>query len=532
MPEFPKYVKTNCTDLDLAIREAKNPMSEWFDPLHDDMPYFANIVTGERFGNYHHTSWSCGHCPGRWAESLMFSQQVTGMELDDSVFSKLRKWVYRVYDNDICLPANIDLETYELKKEVDLCNLRESFFGLTAVYLHDHDPRALEIAEQVISTVNRFFNFEEGVWDDKAYEAATGAKSVGLFTGDLEKTRFCNTFGRFIGGLSRYYMVTHSPAALLLAQKLANVALDTVVLEDGSFDPTRTAPHPYSTTSMLSGIALLADITGDMKLFDRLRAFMDNGYYRIALETGWVTENTGRTNLVGEINDSCDLLEVCLFLGKAGYSEYYGRAEKMLRGHILPSQLLDPCFVSDEPNEDPSICHMASRIKGAFGFPAPYGHEDSPGAEISYNWDIIGGVSGLCWAKCHQVTYKNGFCSVNLLFDYQDDTFEFQSPYTHDGILSMKLRNEMGVRIRLPQRANLSQLSKTLDASDYRWCISGDWLYLQQLPVGSTCQILLPLMSEDKTYEYNGHLLNFRWMGEAVTAASSKGKRLCFFPEL
>lgn len=532
MSEFPKYVTTNCTDLDLAIREAKNPMSEWFDPLHDDMPYFANIVTGEKFGNYHHTSWSCGHCPGRWAESLFFSQQVTGMEIEDSVFAKLRKWVYKVYDNDICLPANIDLETYELKKEVDLCNLRESFFGLTTVYLHDHDPRALAIAEKVIDTVNQFFDFQKGVWDAKAYEAATGAKSVGLFTGDLEKTRFCNTFGRFIGGLSRYYMVTESPAALLLAQRLTNVALDTVVLEDGSFDPGRTAPHPYSTTSMLSGIALLADITGDMKLFDRLRAFMNNGYYRIALETGWVTENTNRTNLLGEINDSCDLLEVCLFLGKAGFSEFYRRAEKMLRGHILPSQLLDPCFISDEASEDPSVHHMASRVKGAFGFPTPYGHEDSPGAEISYNWDIIGGVSGICWAKIHQISYKNGFVSVNLLFDYQDERVEVCSPYTHDGILSLKLRKGSGVRIRLPQRTDLGKLSKALDSSEYQWCISGDWLYLQQLPVGSTCHIPFVFKTEDETYEYNGHRLTFRWKGEAVIAATSKGKRLCFFPEL
>lgn len=529
---FPKYIETNLHDLDMAIREAKNPMCEWYDPKHDDLPYFENIVTGNRFGNYHHTSWSCGHCPGRWAESLFFSQFVTGMELDPTVFQKLKKWVFKVYDNQIHLPANIDLDTFELKKEVDLCNLRESFFGLTVVYLYDHDVRALAIAEDVIMTVEKYFDFENGKWDAFAYEKATGAKSVGLFTGDLEQTRFCNTFGRFIGGLIRYYQISYSSAALTLACKLADIALKTVVLEDGSFDPNRTAMHPYSTTSMLSGIALLADITGDMLLFKRLKAFMENGFYQIAIDTGWVTENLNRTNLVGEINDSCDLLEVCLFLGKAGFSEYYERAEQMLRGHILPSQLLDPCFISDEYNDDDSKSYMARRVKGSFGFPTPYSHEDEPGSEISYNWDIIGGVSGLCWSKCYQTTEDNNIYSINLLFDYENQDIKFVSPYQHNDILSVKLRVKKNLRIRLSRRMDRKQLEKELQESGIAFCILGDWLYLNHLAVGHTYSFRLPLIEEDKEYKFKDHKLIFQWKGDSVIAASSQGKRLCFFQEI
>ena len=529
---FPKYVMTNTNDLDMAIREAKNPMCEWYDANHDDLPYFENIVTGEQFGNYHHTSWSCGHCPGRWAESLFFSQLVTGMELDPVVFQKLKKWVFKVYSNHINLPANIDLNTFELKKEVDLCNLRESFFGLTAVYLYDHDIRVFTIAEKVIATVEKYFDFENGRWDSTAYEEATGAKSVGLFTGDLEQTRFCNTFGRFIGGLVRYYEISHSAAALTLACKLSDVALRSVVLEDGTFDPDRTSAHPYSTTSMLSGIALLADITGDMLLFNRLKSFMENGFYQIAIDTGWVTENLNRTNLVGEINNSCDLLEVCLFLGKAGFSKYYERAEQMLRGHILPSQLLDTCFISDKNYIDDSKNHMARRVKGAFGFPTPYGHEDEPGSVISYNWDIIGGVSGLCWSKCHQTTENNDIYSINLLFDYENHDIKFSSPYQHDDILSIKLRAKKNLRIRLSSRIDLKKLKEELKKSGIIYCILGDWLYLNHLMVGHTYSFCFPFIEEDKEYIFKNHHLTFRWKGDSIIAASSEGKRLCFFQEL
>ena len=47
------------------------------------------------------------------------------------------------------------------------------------------------------------------------------------------------------------------------------------------------------------------------------------------MEFGWCLENDLRTDLVGEINNSRDLMEACLYLGKNGFEGYYGKAEKM-----------------------------------------------------------------------------------------------------------------------------------------------------------------------------------------------------------
>lgn len=78
---FPKYVQSNTRSLDTAIREAANPMMEWYDEKHDDLPFFANVVTDigynepgfkHDFGNYHHTSWSAGHCAtAGWNPSIV-----------------------------------------------------------------------------------------------------------------------------------------------------------------------------------------------------------------------------------------------------------------------------------------------------------------------------------------------------------------------------------------------------------------------------------------------------------------------------
>ena len=52
------------------------------------------------------------------------------------------------------------------------------------------------------------------------------------------------------------------------------------------------------------------------------------GVLQIGLEFGLYLENDLRTDLVGEINNSCDLMEACLYLGKNGFEGYYGKAEK------------------------------------------------------------------------------------------------------------------------------------------------------------------------------------------------------------
>ena len=91
-----------------------------------------------------------------------------------------------------------------------------------------------------------------------------------------------------------------------------------------------------------------------------------------------------------------------------------------MRGHILPSQLLDTHFISDAPDADASKDYMASRVKGAFGFPLSYGHEYEPGSLISFNWDIVGKASADCAGpmRRRQVTRPDsGIISVNLLFD-------------------------------------------------------------------------------------------------------------------
>ena len=91
--------------------------------------------------------------------------------------------------------------------------------------------------------------------------------------------------------------------------------------------------------------------------------------------------------------------------------------------------------------------------------------------------------------------------------------------------------SEIGV-IVLMFCAGMETDMEELKKSGIIYCILGDWLYLNHLMVGHTYSFCFPFIEEDKEYIFKNHHLTFRWKGDSIIAASSEGKRLCFFQEL
>ncbi len=529
MAVYPKFVKVNRDDICLAVRAGVHPMLEWVDPKHDGLPYFENYIDENRYGNYHHFTFSASHMTGRRLEALTMAQKVFGIEIPEETYDNLEKWAYRVFDNPMKMMCNWDLERFEPELICDLHNLREvmySFVGL--IRRNPEDKRAREMAHHLIRMVDRYTDYETGDWKEAEFHRDTGGTSICSVCTPEEKYRFTAGPGRYIESLVRLCQETYFPEALEQAIRLGRTFFSVVLDETGSFDVTRFCAHIHSVTATICGIAMLGDYLQNREILDRVDRFMKNGFYGLALDLGWSTENDARKDWVGEINNSCDLMEACLYLAKNGYPGYYGRAEGMLRNHILPSQLLDVSFLPDEALADDSVSHMGSRMRGAFGFPCPYGHEDEPGSTISFNWDInAGGVSGLCQAWGHRAMTRENMVRLNLLFDYEDDTICFHDPYKNNGVIRFTLKKKAVVCIRIPMRSNIRLDSLKNGGRIER---SGEWLVLTDLPTGEETEIFLELLREEQTLCFKGKELEAVFCGEYLEAISSSDKRLCFFP--
>lgn len=172
-----------------------------------------------------------------------------------------------------------------------------------------------------------------------------------------------------IGPEIKYHRAMGSEAALALATRLVNYALDVVVVDSGRHHVSVVGAHVYSTTAMLSSLAQYAEVTGDQRTLDHLEAFVVDGITELAVETGWVMENFFQKNTWGEGNNTVDLIEIYLILGRLRNPAYYRRVERMLRAHLLPSQLVDTSFIENKSDPDFGRSRIATQVLGAFGFP-------------------------------------------------------------------------------------------------------------------------------------------------------------------
>lgn len=523
--EFRQKVNSNHFDLDFAIREGMRPMQTFFDPTRDNLPFFGNEIM-PNCHNYHHPTFSAAHIPGRWLAALLHAEEVTGISVNPEAVENLRKWAFATLEkHPIHFPACMDFDKMEFIDATDLHNLREIMHALFALTNWRKDDHAKELALGVIHSLNRFFDFETGVFDEKAYLQETGAQAMYSCCDPSEGLLFPVHFGRYIGPLVKFWRASGETEALEQAIRLKDTCFRHILLEDGDYDAARFGGHTHSTTAMVSSLAQLGDVTGDAEIFERIHTFFQNGLKKIALPFGWCIEGNSRKDLIGEINNTSDIMETCLIMGKHGFSGYYAMAEQILRAHFLPAQLLDPCFIPED--EDPShidTYRMASRAIGSFGFPTPYGHEDHPGAWISFNWDIVGGgVNGLCEAYKSCAVLDHNVLTIPLHFAADRPTHTATDPYRNNGIMTVTPKQDnLRLKIRIPARASVKSVNVP-------FTVSGEWLYPACVKAGESVQFTFDFETTDITYDFRGRQIRYRWHGEEVIGANNGDRRLCWF---
>jgi hypothetical protein len=516
----------NTSDIRGAILLGCRTMENIFDADDNGVPFFGSSVfpgtPSFSFSSCH----SEAHVPGRHLNALLNAEAAVGATLDPAAVEKHRRAAFLSYGGVVPLPLNRASQAGPL---VNFCphNLREGFHALTALVEYRDDHEARRLAEASIQTITRLWDPEKG-WDVEEI------KRLGLTYQECQG--FVHGEGRMLGPLVKYFKATGHAPALELALRLKDVAVSEFYLEDGDYTRERfITTHSHSVTCVMSSLAQLADLLHDAALMDRVKRFYDKGLWKLRDEIGWSPETVFQKNTDhGEVNNSGDILETALILGHWGYPEYYHDAERMLRCHILPCQLRDVSFIADSPNPEGKDClrDVADRHRGAFGFPAPYGHRsigDGRGA-ISFNLDIVGGAVGSLNEAYREVTRfdKTGHW-VNLLFDHRTDAIEVKSPYTHDG-LGIVLRKPGPLFVRIPPWVDRGEIRVEGTDAKPLWH-EGD-LFFAEMPVGKLLVLRFPLREQEITLSERVHIhpIRVKLRGDEVVGMENFGADLVFFP--
>ncbi len=516
-----KLSHVNTTDIRDAIRLGCRTMSNVFNADDDHIPFFGSTVRpdpGFSFSPVHSES----HVPGRHLNALLNAEDAAGIQLDEDAVNHHANAAFLSYNGPVPLPLNRAKVGGPLVNFVPH-NVREGFHALFALAKYRDSAMARRLAEASIAAI-----FE--LWDsDRGCDRERLEREHGLSF--LDSPTFIIGLGRAIGPLVKYYRATGFGPALELALVLKNKAVNEFFTEDGSYDRETFGDHTHSTTCVMSSLAQLADLTSDAGLIQRVKAFYDRGLWDIRDELGWVIESSASDADPdrGEANNTGDIVETALILGRWGFSDYYQDAERIVRGHLLPAQLRDNSFITKPPNPDneDGKRDVAGRHVGAFGFPAPYGHEPIGADRVSFNMDIVGGAVGsLCEVSREVTRFDESGHRVNLLFDHETAAIRVESPYTHPN-LRIRIKRPGPVFVRVPTWANPGTI--TLRGTTETPHYTNGYLFIARPPVSRTIHFEFSLKEQEIALAHRTRRIRARLRGDQVIAMDNFGADLTFF---
>ena len=518
-----KVSNVNTTDIRAAIELGCRTMANVFNADDNDIPFFGSEVLPNprlSFSNVHSES----HVPGRHLNALLNAEDAAGISISEEAVEKHAAAAFFSYSGPVPLPMNRDRMDGPIENFNDH-NVREGMHALYALVKYRNSDRAREVAESSIEFILDAWDPVDG-WDREGMSAAYGIRWT-------RQNTFVTGVARAIGPLVKYYRATGSGKAIELASLLAEKATSEFFLPDGSYDREKFGTHTHSTTCVMSSLAQLADLTGDAALLERVRAFAGNGLWAIRDELGWVIESSADDSPPdrGEGNNTGDIVETDLILGRHGFPEYFQDAERILRGHLLPSQLRDAEFIPEpeNPSNEDGLRNVKERHLGAFGFPAPYGHRPIGLERVSFNMDIVGGVVGtLCEALREGVVKGADGVRVNLLFD-QNTPDALVKAGESPGQVSVTAKHAAPLWIRLPRWADRSAL-RVWGTEDYRFF--GDYLFVAQPEPGKPVSLKYPAARTEITLAHRTRNIRTVLEGDAVVAMDNFGDDLTFFDPL
>ena len=521
-PALTHLTDVNTRDIEDAIRLGCHCMCNLFDADDDDVPYFRVAVRPDAFLGIPLIE----HVPGRHLNALLNAEDVIGVAVDEDAIEKHARVAFLSYSGP--LPLSLGRQDGAGPPRVFVPHhVREGFHALYALVEYRGSRRARDLAEASIQTILEYWD-PETEWDGQRLE------QQGIVLQDSRT--FISGVARAIGPLVKYYRATGHAAALELAITLKEKALDSYFTADGSYDRELFGTHAHSVTCTMSSLAQLADLTGDAPLMNRVKAFYDNGLWDMRDGIGWSVEDTSPDSEKpdeGEMNNTGDILETALILGRWGYTEYYHDAERILRCHLLPSQLHDVSWIETPANPDgvDALTDVAQRIRGSFGFPAPFGHEPLENDFMRFNTDVVGGAVGsLCAALREATRFDETGHRVNLLFDRETPHMKVESPYTHPS-LSVRVKKPGPLFVRLPPWVDRATLRvEGVEAAEQR--LSNGYLFVADPPLNRRLTVTFELSTEEVVLEHRTREIRTRLRGDEVEAMESFGADLTFFDPL
>lgn len=497
-------------DLLERIRLGRSALLGILDGDRHHLPYWSCVIEQGDIKEFKHGPydgegvWDRMHNAGRVLHGLTMAEAITGEQTDPVIIADLTRYLVGLFSAGDGLPG--DSDTKDGKRVVSLHNIREALNGLTAL-IRRGEPQAAPLAQQMVRRLRASLDDEGRLHPDRlpAY--------VGAYSSQPHME------GRAVDALVRYYRVSGDAVALETAGLITGFALRHCFTEAGALTPL-AGTHGHSINVLVAGMIDYALEINDAALLAQARRAFDVGLAQFNSSFGWSMESLHRLVLRGEANNTGDFLRAALLLGRAGFPDYYGRAERILRAHLLPSQFCDIAGFSDDPHAtEDRRRSLASRCRGGFGVPTPNDRQFTP--DPIHVCDITSGaLDALCEAWHAAAPTDAQEVRVNLLFSLEAPAVTVRSGLSREGRVEIAARDGRNIWVRIPAWASPGGVTVRIGATPVPTRFIGPYVFVAGADASQVVTVEFPVPEERTVETMVYQPFTIDWRGDQIVAMS------------
>ncbi|MHB1294870.1 MAG: hypothetical protein ACYC4R_07710 [Anaerolineae bacterium] len=326
------------------------------------------------------------------------------------------------------------------------------------------------------------------------------------------------------------------------AFELAGILVKQVWEDKPYFSPDNTfrhGGHMHGNLRTLVGTADYALAAHDPILFSRVEAVYR--YVRSeATRFGFIPEVIGRHADV-VLCETCALMDymgLIVTLANNGHPEYWGDAERLLRNHLVESQVRDISFLANEDTREDtyqfSWRDIGPRIVGAWaGWSSPNhilaaeeflhwgGPELAGKTRLLQNCCGGSGVHALFIAWKNAARFENGCLHVHMHIDKRLPEAVIRCQQPHRGLLTVDLTAAAKVRVRIPEFVQPEQMQVEIGGQRAASRVWGNYLEIDEQPAGTSIAVSYPLPVVDEEFSvgcpgFRQYHYRAMWKGDTV----------------
>ena len=478
-----------------------------------------------------HGPFDSPHVVGRFLDALARSSPIIDLPDTPEIYDALARQLYASLERHPSgLPVNAP--TPWQPNLAVMHNCRETVLGLLALMNWRNDPQAGPALRRLCRSLLDLIGDESRF----AGECLGPDGWTTAFSGILASAPA--TSGRLIRPLVQVYRQTGDELALELARRFATDNLENAFGADGTISPA-AGSHMHSITGTITGLIDFGILAGDDTMIEGARRAYDLGMSEFRSSYGWVKEFRWLPSLAeplraagyaghdisrGEANNTGDLIEAALLLGQAGYPGYFEDADRMLRNHLLASQIADTSWVQAatglEDTDEARYSEVARRARGGFCFGSPNDLISYPQETYQINADLVGGALQAICEAWHAITQiDETTLRINLLYSQRSAVAALTCPPPGQEPIILRLLEPRNLQVRIPSWAQSAQVTLQINdnpRTSAAAAIEDGYLKLSSLKRNSVIKLWLPSRRETVSEVIAGQVYEVEWHNDTV----------------